>query len=159
VTVDRSTLVFFDASCIVAASASPNGGSGFVLSLCRRRLIRGAISDPVLEEVERNLASNFAPYVTGAYRRLMLTVPLTIATVIGEDATEFWSAYVGEKDAHVVAAAESVGATFLLTLDKGLAAGTGHSSRPIRALSPGEFINTHLVNHPERGRLRGDNDR
>ena len=153
-TVDRTTLVFFDSSCIVAASGSPTGGSAFVLSLCRRRLLRAAVSYPVLEEAERNITSNFEPHILIAYRHLVRTTPLAIVSSIEEAATSFWSSYVGEKDAHVTAAAERIGAVYLLTLDKRLAAGVRRCGRTLDALSPGDFITAHLIHHPDRERLR-----
>lgn len=153
-TVDRTTLIFFDSSCIVAASGSPRGGAAFVLSLCRRRLLRGAVSDPVLEEAERNIASNFPPHALNAYRHLLAATPLAIVSAIDADATTFWSTFVGEKDAHVAAAAEAINATYLLTLDKRLAAGMGHPGHTLQALSPGDFITSHLIHHPDRERLR-----
>ncbi|MBI2942103.1 MAG: hypothetical protein HYY04_16860 [Chloroflexi bacterium] len=32
-TIDLTTILFFDASCLIAAAGSPTGGSGFLLSL------------------------------------------------------------------------------------------------------------------------------
>jgi predicted nucleic acid-binding protein len=154
VIVDRTTLIFFDASCIVAACGSPTGGSGFVLSLCRRQLLRGAASYPVLEEAARNIASHFEPAVLARYFRLTRDTPLTIVPAIDETVTAFWSDYMGEKDAHVTAAAEAIDATYLLTLDKRLAAGVRRSGSTLYALSPGEFINAHLIHHPDREGLR-----
>lgn len=151
---NRTTLIFFDASCIVAASGSPIGGSAFVLSLCWRRLLRGAVSYPVLEEAERNILSNFQLPTLEAYRHLMLRTPLAMVSVIEPAATSFWGSHVGEKDAHVTAAAEAIGATFLLTLDKRLAAGVQRSGQTLQALSPGDFITARLIHHPERERLR-----
>jgi hypothetical protein len=53
--IDQNTILFFDATCLIAASGSPDGGSGFLLSLCARQLLRGSISQPVLLEAERNI--------------------------------------------------------------------------------------------------------
>jgi predicted nucleic acid-binding protein len=154
VTVDRTTLIFFDASCIVAASGSPTGGSGYVISLCRRQLLRGAVSYPVLEEAARNVTTNFRPPTLTRYHRLVLRTPFVIVSAIDATATSFWNTYVGSKDAHVTAAAEAIGATYLLTLDKRLAAGVQRSGHPLEALSPGDFITAHLIHHPDRERLR-----
>jgi hypothetical protein len=55
---------------------------------------------------------------------------------------------LAEKDAHVLAAALSVQAPFLITLDQRLAAAINQANLPIRALSPGEFITTELPTHP-----------
>jgi hypothetical protein len=60
-TFDAETRLFFDASCLIAAAGSPSGGSGFVLSLCQRSLLRGAISPPVLIEARRNVRDKLGP--------------------------------------------------------------------------------------------------
>jgi len=48
-TIDQDTVVFFDASCLIAAAGSTSGGSGFLLSLCARGLLQGAVS-PALRQ-------------------------------------------------------------------------------------------------------------
>ena len=40
--IDHQTLLFFDASWLIAAAGSPTGGSGFLLARCARHLLRGA---------------------------------------------------------------------------------------------------------------------
>lgn len=54
-TIDRSTLLFFDASCLIAAAGSPTGGSAFLLSMCAAGFLRGAVSEAVLVEIERHV--------------------------------------------------------------------------------------------------------
>ena len=54
-TVDHKTLLFFDASCLIAAAGSPAGGSSLLFSLCARRLLRGVVSQAVLLEAEGNI--------------------------------------------------------------------------------------------------------
>lgn len=88
----------------------------------------------------------------------MLATRLDIVPAIEEAATSFWSTDVGEKDAHVAAAAEAIGAVYLLTLDKRLAAGISRRGRALQALSPGDFIKVHLIHHPDRERLRDGED-
>lgn len=66
--VDSSTLLFFDASCLIAAAASPNGGSGFLWSLCVPRLLRAAVSQPVLVKTAANLLVRFPADVLARHR-------------------------------------------------------------------------------------------
>ncbi|MEJ2354093.1 MAG: hypothetical protein P8Y03_30320, partial [Anaerolineales bacterium] len=54
-TIDRDTLLFFDASCLIAAAGSPSGGSGLLLSLCAREYLRASVSQAILLEAERNI--------------------------------------------------------------------------------------------------------
>jgi hypothetical protein len=49
-TIDRHTLLFLDASPLIAAAGSPAGGPGFLLSLCARGYLKAAVSQPVLLE-------------------------------------------------------------------------------------------------------------
>lgn len=67
--IDQTTLVFFDASCLIAAAGSPSGGSGFLLSLCRRGLLGAAVSQPVLLEAERNIGKRRGPEELETYHR------------------------------------------------------------------------------------------
>lgn len=79
--IDRDTLVFFDASCLVAAAGSPTGGSGFLLSLCARRLLRGAISHMVLLEAEHSIQAKLSPLVLSHFHELLQVVPLVVTPV------------------------------------------------------------------------------
>jgi hypothetical protein len=42
-TIDQTTPIFFDASCLIAAAGSPTGGSGFLLSLCEKGHLQAVI--------------------------------------------------------------------------------------------------------------------
>ena len=80
-TVDRSTQLFFDASCLIAAVGSPSGGSSLLLSLCAQGLLRGVVSHPVILEAERNIAAKLGVDALNAFRRLVLLTPLDIVAV------------------------------------------------------------------------------
>ncbi len=147
--IDRTTLLFFDASCLIAAVGSPAGGSGFLLSLCRRGLLAGAASHPVLLEAERNIADKLGIDALARFHHLLLTTPLAVIPVpTHADRRRYWPA-INEKDDHVVAAAIAAHAPFLVTLDKGLAAEVNGAGLPIAALSPGDFIRGLLPTHPD----------
>jgi|SRR5215212_807159 len=79
-TIDETTIVFFDSSCLVAASGSPTGGSSVVLALCARGFLTGAVSQTVLAEAEGNILTNLPPLALTRYRQEILQIPLLVAT-------------------------------------------------------------------------------
>ena len=104
-TLDHTTLLFFDASCVIAASASSSGGSGFLLSLCARGQLRGAVSQHVLLETERNIQAKLGQEVLHSYHRLLLLAPLTVAPAPKVTHRQSWQSIVNTKDHHVILAA------------------------------------------------------
>jgi predicted nucleic acid-binding protein len=153
-TIDRETLLFFDASCLIAAAGSPSGGSGFLVSLCQRGLLRGAVSQPVLLEAERNIRKKRGLMELETYHRLIALTPLLLVPLPPSARRRPYAALVGEKDEHVLAAAIEGRAPLLITLDVKLAERVNRATLPTRALSPGEFIKTLLPEHADYPRLR-----
>lgn len=151
--ISPHTLLFFDAACLIAAAGSPTGGSGFLLSLCTRALLRGAVSQTVLLEVEQNILTKMSSAVLDRYVALLQTVPLTIVPST-EWAEEPWTAQVNPKDHHVVAAALAAHCPFLLTLDRPLLAEIARAGIPLEAMTPGDFIRDMLPTHSDFARLR-----
>jgi predicted nucleic acid-binding protein len=145
--IDRNTLLFFDASCLVAAAGSPTGGSSFLLSLCARGYFKATVSQPVLLEVQKNIRSNFGVEAINRFYNLLAIVPFKLAPL--PDQAEFapLEKLVNKKDVHVLAASLEVHSPFLLSLDKGLCSEVNKAILGIRALSPGEFIKTVLPSH------------
>ena len=152
--VDSTTLLFFDAAALVAAAGRPTGGSGFLLSLVERRLLAGGISPGVLLEAERNIRTKLPPEAWHRFHAMLLRTPLTVTPLPPPTVVGRYVDIVGEKDAHVVAAALRLGALFLITLDQPLARRLAATALPIRPLSPGEFIRTKLPTHPDYATLR-----
>jgi predicted nucleic acid-binding protein len=146
-TVDSSTLLFFDASCLIAAAGSAQGGSGFLLSLCRKRWLAAAVSHVVLLEAERNLAAKRGPRELARYHELLAQIPWVLAAVPEEKGQAAWSQLINPKDHHVIAATLACGAEYLLTLDRGLLREVEASALPIVALDPGTFIKRVLPEH------------
>jgi len=149
--------LFFDSSCLVAAAGSPTGGSSLLLAICARGFLKGAVSHAVLAEAEGNILSNLKPRALIRYRQEILPIPLIVAPVPSPTEREAVAAITGAKDAHVLAAALSIGAEYLLTLDKRLAKRiTEARDYSIHALSPGEFITSELPTHPAYATVRGE---
>jgi predicted nucleic acid-binding protein len=155
-TINTTTLLFFDSSCLVAAAGSPTGGSSLLLAICARGFLIGAVSHGVLAESEGNILSNLPPPARTRYRQEILSIPLVVASGPSAPERETAAAITGEKDAHVLAAAVSVGAQFLLTLDKRLVRRITQEEEKlsIHALSPGDFITTQLPTHPAYRSIR-----
>ncbi len=154
--INQTTLLFFDSSCLVAAAGSATGGSSLLLAICARGFVKGAVSHGVLAEAEGNILANLPLPARTRYHQEILSIPLVVAPVPGASEREAAAAIAGAKDAHVLAAALSVGAQFLLTLDKRLARRITQEEEKlsIYALSPGEFISTQLPTHPAYRSIR-----
>ena len=153
-TLDHTTLLFFDASCLIAASASPSGGSGFLLTLCARNQLRGAVSHYVLLEAERNIQAKLGQQVLRSYHRLLLTVPLTVAPLPKVTHRQPWRNIVNAKDHHVVAASLACKAPYLLSLDRQLNVQVNRTGLSLQAMTPGEFIKNALPHHVNYPSLR-----
>jgi len=154
-TIDETTLLFFDSSCLVAAAGSPTGGSSVLLAICARGFLKGAVSHGVLAEAEGNILTNLALPARIRYHQEILSMPLIVAPVPSAFERETAAAITGAKDAHVLAAALNAGAQFLITLDKGLISRIAQEEElSIHALSPGAFITTYLPTHPAYPSIR-----
>lgn len=110
--------LFVDASVFVAAAGSPEGGSSFVLKLCKRGRFSGVCTKLVLLEAQRNIHRKLgAEALLRFYQGLAELDPSLEALPTAEELAAC-EAIVGEKDAHGLAAALKSGAAFLLTLDR-----------------------------------------
>jgi predicted nucleic acid-binding protein len=147
--IDRNTLVFFDASCLIAAAGSPTGGSGFLLSLCARGFLKAAVSQPVLLEAQNNIQAKLGEEAIQRYQNLLAVVPFSLAALPEKAELKRLGRKINKKDVHVVAAALEISAPFLLALDKGLVLEVNKVNLGIHALSPGDFIKTILPNHTD----------
>lgn len=152
--VDNTTLLFFDASCLIAAAASPAGGSGFLWSLCERGFLIAVVSQPVLAESEVNLLAKFPEHALARHQRLQTLGAPVIAPVPRLDVIPRRYPAINPKDEHVVAAALAIDCGFILTLDQPLAHEINNAGLSARAMSPGDFIKHELPTHPAFARLR-----
>ena len=110
------TIVFLDASCLFAAALSATGGSRELLHLGFIGKLRLVISPFVIEEARRNLALK-APMALPALEAFIAAAPLTVVEETPDDA---WpeARFTESKDAPVVAAAVTAGASFLASFDR-----------------------------------------
>ena len=143
-TINHTTSIFFDASCLIAAAGSPTGGSGFLLSLCMKSQLEAVVSTYVLAEAARNIQVRMKASAWTNYQTLLHAVPFVIAPVPSPLPP---LPLINTKDVHVVAAAAAVAISYLLTLDKGLLAEVNLAQLTFPALTPGDFIKTVLPTH------------
>src|SRR5215211_2938019 len=112
-TIDRNTLVFFDASCLIAAAGSPSGGSGFLLSLCARGYLKAAVSQPVLLEAQSNIQAKLGEGAIKRYHNFLAIIPFSLASLPEKAELKRLGKIINKKDIHVLAAALEIHASFL----------------------------------------------
>jgi predicted nucleic acid-binding protein len=150
-TIDHTTSLFFDASCLIAAAGSPAGGSGFLMSLCEKGHLRAVTSTYVMAEAARNIQARMKPMAWANYQALLISVPFVVAPIPNPLPN---LPPVNAKDLHVVAAAIASGCAYLLTLDKGLLIEANRAKPGFPTLLPGDFIKTVLPTHLDFPNLR-----
>ena len=110
--------LFLDACVFIAASGSPQGGSAFVLELCKRGRFCAVCTSLVLQEAERNIHRKLGAEALLRFYQGLAELDPTLEAPPTTEELAVCEAIVGEKDAHVLAAALKSGAAFLLTLDR-----------------------------------------
>ena len=152
--LDRTSLVFFDASsALFLAANSPLGGSAFLISVCSRGFLRAVVSPDVLLEAERNIMEKGGPGAFSRYRELVASTPFLVVSAPPEHLVRQYEAVFLE-DAHVIAAAVGAGSAFLVTVDQRLERRVRASALSVIALSPKEFLQTVLPHHPDFVEIR-----
>jgi hypothetical protein len=106
-----------------------------------------------LIEAERNIVEKRAADAFCRYRQLVAITPFILLPSPTEEAVAPHQAVFFE-DAHVVAAALAGRCEFLITLDRRLQRRVEQANLGVTALSPGEFLQTVLPEHPEYARIR-----
>jgi len=135
-------LVLLDASVLVAASHSASGGSALAIEVCQGSKFRAAITVRIILEARVNIAEKFGePELLRFYQQLATLEPAMVAHPPLERMAEC-GRLVGEKDAHVLAAALECGADYLLTLDRRhlLTPSVLSAGLSVKVLMPGDFL-------------------
>ena len=140
---DERSLVFLDASVLVAASRSRSGGSAVAIEVCTGRRFRAALTTKVLLEARQNIAEKFGePELLSFYRQIAALEPEMVPRPSSQQLADC-GRLTDAKDAHVLAGALRCGAAYLLTLDRRhLLTPKVRSARlPFSVLTPGDFLN------------------
>jgi len=125
------------------------------MEVCRGRRFRAALSTRVLLEARVNIAEKFGELeLLRFYHQLARLEPEMVPPPSPEDMVRCVPV-VGEKDAHVLAAALACGAGYLLTLDRRhlMTPAVQSAGLPLRVVTPGDFLGevARLANSSEEG--------
>lgn len=110
--------VFLDASCWVAATLSPGGGSAFILEFALKGTVRIVATGKVLREAHANIKEKFGNEALLRYLELLSGVEPDVVGPASEDELFRWDHVTDMKDRHVLAGAAKAGADALVTLDR-----------------------------------------
>ena len=110
--------------------------------MCRGARFRATISIKVLLEARINIAEKFGEEDLLRFYRQLAALDADVVRPPSPNQIANCVSLVGEKDAHVLAAALEGGAGYLLTLDRRhlLTPSVQAAGLPIQVLTPGEFL-------------------
>jgi len=139
--------LFLDASVLIAAAGSAEGGSALVLEICRAKLATPLLTRLVLREAERNIQGKPDRNALLRFYRLIADLEPELLPIPSAADLEAASQVVSAKDAHVLAGARGGAATHLITLDRKhlLQEHQRAGMLPIVACTPGEFLQGFLA--------------
>ena len=135
-----------DANIFVAASASTEGGSSLLLELCVQGKATAVTTRLILRESERNIQSKLKDEALVRFYNLLARLNPTVIRLPVQGDIDEAAMVVNIKDAHVLAAARSSRAEYLITLDRKhfLTDAVRKAIQPIISCTPGEFFNEFL---------------
>jgi len=139
--------LFLDASVLIAAAGSAEGGAAVVLEVCRAKLAIPVLTRLVPREAERNIQSKLDREVLLRFYRLIADLEPELLPIPSAEDLQRASQVVPTKDAHVLAGARAGAATHLVTLDRihFLQEDQRAGILPIVACTPGEFLQGYLA--------------
>lgn len=134
-----NTVIFLNASVVLAGLKSPKGGSAKILAWSKTHSINTVISEIVFDEIIRN-SSKIGIDPEQATRQIYLAnISIRNAPPL-KTVQKYQSIVIDDGDAHVLASCEELHATHLVTLDKKHLLILRHPIKWVNILSPGEFI-------------------
>jgi len=139
--------LFLDASVLIAAAGSAEGGSALVLEICRAKLATPLLTRLVLREAERNIQGKLDRNALLRFYRLIADLEPELIPIASTEDLESTSQVISPKDAHVLAGATAGAARHLITLDRKhfLQEDQRAGMLPIVACTPGEFLREYLA--------------
>jgi predicted nucleic acid-binding protein len=143
--------LFIDACVFIAASGSPQGGSSFILELCKRGRFRAVCTRLVLLEAERNIHRKLGTEALLRFYQGLAELDPTLEALPSPGELAACEAIVGGKDAHVLAMALKSGADVLLTLDQRhfMTEKVQDAHLDLAVMTPGDFLRELLEERDE----------
>lgn len=134
--------LFLDASVLVAAAGSSDGGSALLLEICRAKNIPVLVTRLVLREAERNVQLKLDELALLRFYKIIADLDPVVVPIPTDEDLAAVSEVVASKDAHVLAGARIGKATHLVTLDRKHFLGDDQRKGilPIEACTPGELL-------------------
>lgn len=133
----KKPLVFLNASVILAGLNSPMGGSAAVLNLSKQGIIKGFISEVVLDETKRH-ADKIGLNPNQLEQKLRNFVK--IAPAPKRLSKTYYSIVLDMGDIHLFTSAEELKVDYLISLDKKHILSLIDRIKIFSILSPGEFL-------------------
>lgn len=127
---------------MIAAAASPDGGSALVLELCAANKAKAVVTRLVLMEAERNIREKLGEQTLIRFFGLLSALDPELIPIPSEESLRKAGELVAEKDAHVLAGAQASSADYLITLDRKhlLTDKVCRGAMPLVVCSPGDFL-------------------
>lgn len=109
--------VVFNASVLLSALHSPNGGSGELLKLIRRKQLRGIVSETILDEALKH--ANKIPLTREQLQKeIKRYFPVVLLAPQEKTVSRYLGRMLDHGDTHLFATCEESHATHLVSLDK-----------------------------------------
>ena len=134
--------VFFDASVIIAALLSPNGGSSQLLKYIKLGKIASITSQTVIEEILEEDKFRKIKKSKEEIERFIAKSKLIVRKSITTGEIEPYQGLVDIEDAHLIAGANLTRCRYLVTLDKKHLLRPDVQKRflPLKIVSPGQLL-------------------
>ncbi|MBU1322938.1 PIN domain-containing protein [Patescibacteria group bacterium] len=134
--------VFLDASVLVAASASVNGASAYILHLARQRKIKAFVSEDAVGEAVKNVNLKLAAAGKERLKTYLIKARLKLVDSPEAETIAACEKIIHFKDAPILAAAIAKRVNILLTLDRKhfLTKSVADFAKPMKIFTPGGFL-------------------
>lgn len=134
-----TSLVFFNASVILAGFKSKKGASASLVSQAEKGKIRGIISEIVVDEVSRHLKKMELDeiLVDKKIHKIFKIVKAPDVTLVDR----FKKIVIDLGDAHILASASESKSKFLVTLDRKHLLILKNKMKQYQIISPGDLVN------------------
>jgi predicted nucleic acid-binding protein len=138
----RKKKVFLDASVLITAAASPDGGSSLVLEVCQGCYFHAATTRKVLLESQRNIRKKLSRDVLLRFYKEIAGLKAEIVYTATKEELSQYDGIIAIKDRHIIASAIKSDSDFLITLDRNhfQTEAIKKANLPVTIMTPKEFL-------------------